>query len=46
MKLELNLPRKEVELLQKMIEKWIKYLDGQISLTKTSAFLIAPDAGS
>jgi hypothetical protein len=46
MKLELNLPRKEVELLQKMIDKWIKYLDDQILLTKNSAFLIAPDAES
>jgi hypothetical protein len=46
MKLELNLPRKEVELLQKMIDKWIKYLDEQILLTKNSAFLIAPDAES
>jgi len=46
MKLELNLPRKEVELLQKMIAKWILYLDDQILLTKNSAFLIAPDAES
>ena len=46
MKLELNLPRKEVELLQKMIDKWIKYLEEQILLTKNSAFLIAPDAES
>jgi hypothetical protein len=46
MKLELNLARKEVELLQKMIEKWIKYLDDQISRTKNSAFLIAPDVES
>lgn len=45
-KAELNLARKEVELLKKMIDKWIKYLDEQISLTKDSAFLIAPDAES
>jgi hypothetical protein len=43
---ELNLTRHEVELLKKMIDKWIKYLDDQISLTKHSAFLIAPDAGN
>jgi hypothetical protein len=29
-----------------MIDKWIKYLDEQISLTKDPAFLIAPDAES
>ena len=46
MKVELNLPRKEVELLQKMIDKWIKYLDDQILPTKNSGFLIAPDAES
>ena len=46
LKLELNLARKEVKLLQKMIDKWIKYLDDQISLTKNSAFLIAPDVES
>lgn len=46
MKAELNLAKDEVELLKKIIGKWIKYLDDQISLTKTSAFLIAPDAGS
>lgn len=46
MKLELNLAREEVELLKKMIDKWIKYLDDQISLTKNSGFLIAPDAES
>jgi hypothetical protein len=46
MKLELNLPRKEVALLTKMIDKWINYLDDQILLTKNSAFLIAPDAES
>jgi hypothetical protein len=39
---KLNLSRCEVELLKKMILKWIKYLDKQISLTKPSAFLIAP----
>ena len=43
---ELNLARHEVKLLQKMIDKWIKYLDDQILLTKNSAFLIAPDAES
>jgi hypothetical protein len=43
---ELNLARDEVELLKKMIDKWIKYLDDQISLTKNSAFLIAPDVES
>jgi hypothetical protein len=46
MKLELNLASDEVELLKKMIDKWIKYLDDKISLTKDSAFLIAPDAES
>lgn len=46
MKLEFNLTRGEVELLKKMIDKWIKYLDEQISLTKASAFLIAPDVES
>ena len=46
MKLELNLTREEVELLKKMIDKWIKYLDHQISVTKPSAFLIAPDGES
>jgi len=46
MKMELNLSRNEVESLKKMINKWIKYLDEQISLTKASAFLIAPGAGS
>jgi hypothetical protein len=46
MKAELNLARNEVELLKKMIDKWIKYLDEQISLTKDSAFLIAPDVES
>lgn len=45
-KLELNLARDEVELLTAMIDKWIKYLDDQISLTKDSAFLIAPDVES
>jgi hypothetical protein len=45
-KAELNLARNEVELLKKMINKWIKYLDEQISLTKDSAFLIAPDVES
>src|SRR6267142_2594527 len=45
MKMELNLSRNEVESLKKMINKWIKYLDEQISLTKASAFLIAPGAG-
>jgi hypothetical protein len=45
-KAELNLARDEVELLKKMIDKWIKYLDVQISLTKNAGFLIAPDAGS
>lgn len=46
MKLELNLARKDVELLKKMIDKWIKYLNYQISLTKDFAFLSAPDAES
>lgn len=46
MKAELNLARDEVELLKKIIDKWIKYLDDRISLTKDSAFLIAPDVGS
>lgn len=46
MKKELNLTSDEVELLKKMIDKWIKYLDDQISLTKASGFLIAPGAGS
>jgi hypothetical protein len=45
-KAELNMARDEVELLKKMIDKWIKYLDEQISLTKDSAFLIAPDVES
>jgi hypothetical protein len=45
-KAELNLARTEVELLKKMINKWIRYLDDQILLTKNSAFLIAPDAES
>jgi hypothetical protein len=45
-KAELNLARKEVELLQKMIDKWIKYLDEQISLTQDSGFLIARDVES
>lgn len=45
-KAELNLARNEVELLKKMIDKWIKYLDDQISLTRGSAFLIAPDVES
>lgn len=45
-KVELNLSRCEVELLERMILKWIKYLDMQISLTKASAFLIARDAES
>ena len=45
-KKELNLARNEVELLQKMIDKWIKYLDHQISLTKNSGFLIARDGES
>ena len=39
---KLNLSRCEVDLLKQMILKWIKYLDKQISLTKPSAFLIAP----
>jgi hypothetical protein len=43
---ELNLERQEVELLKKIIDKWISYLDDQISLTKNSAFLIAPDVES
>lgn len=46
MKTELNLARNEVELLKKMIDKWIRYLDNQISRTKKSGYLIAPDAGS
>jgi hypothetical protein len=46
MKKELNLTRDEVESLKKIIDKWIKYLDNQISVTRDSAFLIAPDAGS
>ncbi len=45
-KAELNLARDEVQLLKKIIDKWIKYLDDQISLSKKPAFLIAPDAGS
>ena len=45
-KAELNLARDEVASLKKIIDKWIKYLDHQITLTKNSAFLIAPDAGS
>ena len=45
-KAELNLTRDEVGLLKTMIDKWIKYLDDQISLTKNPAFLIAPDGGS
>jgi hypothetical protein len=45
-KAELNLAREEVELLKNMIDKWIKYLDDQISRSKASAFLIAPDAES
>jgi hypothetical protein len=45
-KAELNLPLKEVELLKKIINKWINYLDDQISLTKAGGFLIAPDAES
>lgn len=46
MKAELNLDRDEVELLKKMIDKWIKYLDGFIARTKASALLIAPDVES
>ena len=46
MKAELNLSRCEVELLKKMIDRWIEYLDRQILLTKPSALLIAPDAGT
>jgi hypothetical protein len=45
-KVELNLSRCEVELLKKMILKWIKYLDKQISLTKSPGFLIAPGGES
>ena len=45
-KKESNLARNEVELLKKMIDKWIKYLDDQISHTKDAAFLIAPDVES
>jgi len=45
-KAELNLARNEVQLLAKMIDKWIKYLDEQISQTKGYALLIAPDAES
>ena len=45
-KAELNLARNEVELSKKMIDKWIKYLDEQISQTKGYALLIAPGAGS
>jgi hypothetical protein len=41
-KVELNLSKCEVELLERMILKWINYLDKQISLIKPSAFLIAP----
>ena len=44
-KAELNLKRDEVELLKKMIDRWIEYLDRQILLTKPSALLIAPDVG-
>ena len=46
LKADLNLSRFEVELLERMILKWIKYLNKQISLTKPSAFLIAPDVES
>lgn len=46
MKKEFNLAGNEVELLKKVIDKWIRYLDDQIALTKNSPFLIAPDAGS
>jgi len=46
MKVELNLPKKEVELLKKIIDKWIAYLEKQISLTRPSGILIAPDADS
>src|SRR5258705_2255202 len=42
----LNLERREVELLMKMINKWIEYLDEQISLTKAPALLIAPASDS
>ncbi|MGH9928872.1 MAG: hypothetical protein ACREA9_06540 [Pyrinomonadaceae bacterium] len=45
MKAELNLSRSEVELLMKMIDRWIEYLDRHILLTKPSALLIAPDVG-
>ncbi|MGH9871781.1 MAG: hypothetical protein ACRD9S_04850 [Pyrinomonadaceae bacterium] len=45
-KAELNLPKCEVELLKKMIDKWIEYLDEQISITKPPAFLIAPASES
>ena len=45
-KVELNLSRCDVELLGKMIPKWINYLDDQIAATKDSAFLIAPDVES
>ncbi|HWN10246.1 MAG TPA: hypothetical protein VNO50_13430 [Pyrinomonadaceae bacterium] len=46
MKRELNLTKNEVELLKKIIDKWITYLEKQISLTKISGILIAPDAES
>jgi hypothetical protein len=42
MKRDLNLKKSDIELLVKIVNKWIKYLDDQISLTKTGAFLIAP----
>jgi hypothetical protein len=45
-KAELNLSRNEVESLRKMIDKWIKYLDQEISRTKNIALLIAPDVES
>jgi hypothetical protein len=45
-KAALNLQNHDVALLKNIIDKWIQYLDQQISLTKEPAFLIAPDAGS
>src|ERR1051325_1916476 len=45
-KTELNLARKDVELLKGMIDKWIAYLDAQISRTRDCAFLTAPDVES
>jgi len=42
----LNLKKSDVELLRRMIGKWIKYLDNRIELTKPPKVLIAPASDS